>query len=223
MATSGLILAAMLAGGTGGDTLSAVVREYYDRLLAGKVVSYTLELRRPPQTPAEGWVVTAVEGDESIGSVPRGNRLCRVRVQEGKRGRVVPVTVRIRTVELVPTARRELSARTVLADSLVDFIVRPTDDLGSAEVINRQALTSYWTKTRIPAGAPLTMDKLQAIPDVRAGQSVMLVSVQGGAQVRTSGKSLRDARVGERLVAVCDFSGRRLQGVLQPGGVVLVQ
>ena len=57
---------------------------------------------------------------------------------------------------------------------------------------------------------------------VKRGQSVVIVGISGGFQVRAQGKALADAAAGDS-VAVENLSSRRVvQGLVQPDGTVRV-
>lgn len=102
------------------EEIQTAVRDYYKPLLIERVISYEIDIKRCPNVNAARFDITGIRGETGI-SMPRGNRLCWVDAVADGRVRALPVTLTVRTRELLPVARCDIPPRTVLNDSLVEW------------------------------------------------------------------------------------------------------
>ncbi len=201
---------------------TSAAASHYDSLLAGKTISHQIDVRHCPQVRAEAFSVTGVRGDEGV-FLPRGTRLCWVDVIADGRQRTLPVTLKIRPVELVPVAACDIPARTVINDTLVLWRALPTDRLGAAQLPTPDRLGGLWSKFHVPSGSILTMQRLTEVPAVKVGQRLEIVSRKGHVEVRTAGRAMEDGRINQKVRVLNIATGRHLKGRVEMGGVVVVE
>lgn len=202
--------------------IAEAVRGYYDSLLTGRVVKWEMSIRRL-NPPPEGWAPAGVRGEER-GQVPRGARLCWVKVVGPDGGeRELPVTIDIKTIESVPVAAAAIPPRTALNDRWVAWREIDAAPLGAAEYPARDELKGLWSKVTIPAGAVITRAKAVPMPAVVIGSEIRLISECGNVTVQTVGKALEDGVIGEKVRVMNAISGKQLKGVVTGQDMVKIQ
>ena len=95
----------------------------------------------------------------------------------------------------------------------------------SFEVDGRSEWTEVWvsepaTELRSAPGSVSVAE--QSRPGVRAGDAVLVVYRRGSVEVRVPGRATSSGEVGERVSAVAELGRKRVSGVVEPGGEVLV-
>jgi len=216
-----LILVAAATPAPAGD-LEAAVQDYYGALLTDKVLSWEMEFKRCPELPSGNCRIVGMRGENEL-SIPRGTRLCWVDVQNEGKTKSMPVTVKITTVEEIPLARIDIPPRTVLTDSLIEWRVMTSTDLGSTSFPARTDVKSLWSRVRIPSGNILTMPRLEPVPAVAMGDEVTLISRSGSVEVKTTGQALEDGYMGDIIKVKSEFNNRKLKGLIEAGRRVVVQ
>ena len=132
----------------------------------------------------------------------------------------VPVSVREQVTVLV--AARALSRGQTLSASDVQIQTRERAGLGPAWIGSLDEIEGQVMQRPVSAGAMLVPALLAPARLVKRGQSVTIVGLSGGFQVRAQGKALADAASGES-VAVENLSSRRVvQGLVQSDGTVRI-
>ena len=133
----------------------------------------------------------------------------------------VPLVVNLSMVRAVAVARRGINQGAVIGESaveLVDLAFTRLDRRGIGrvgEVIGQRA------KRYIAAGSRIDGTMLEAVPLVRRGQLITLVSVAGVVRVVTSAKALRDGAYGD-VVPVRSVDNKKVEldgTVVGPGTV----
>ncbi|MBS7457192.1 flagellar basal body P-ring formation chaperone FlgA [Coralloluteibacterium stylophorae] len=132
------------------------------------------------------------------------------------------VPVRVRRSQDVLVLVRNVAAGATLSEA--DFVVEsrdagrilgaPLTDAGSA--VGRSA------RRLLQAGTVLAANDLMSPRLVRRGDSVTLVSREGGLEIRMAGRALGDGGVDDRVTVENASSRRVVQGRVGPGGEVLV-
>ncbi|NQT34040.1 flagellar basal body P-ring formation protein FlgA [bacterium] len=204
------------------EEIQTAVMDYYKPLLVERVISYEIDIRRCPKVKADGFEITGIRGETGI-SLPRGNRLCWVDAVTDGRIRALPVTLTVRTRELLPVARCNIPPRTVLNDSLVEWRELSADRLGATRFPSKKQAEGLWTKVRISAGAVLTMARLAPIPAVVVGQRLPIVARKGVVEIVMYGRALKDGFFGEEIRVVNNETGKRYRGILDKNGAVLLE
>ena len=132
----------------------------------------------------------------------------------------VPVSVREQVTVLV--AARALTRGQSLTAADVQIQTRERSGLGLAWIGSLEQVQGQVMQRPVTAGAVLVPALLAPARLVKRGQSVVIVGISGGFQVRAQGKALGDAASGDS-VAVENLSSRRVvQGLVQPDGTVRV-
>ncbi len=204
------------------EEIQTAVRDYYKPLLVEQVISYDIDIKRCPNVNAARFEITGIRGETGI-SLPRGNRLCWVDAVADGRVRALPVTLTVRTRELLPVARCDIPSRTVLNDSLVEWRELSADRLGATSFPSRKQAEGLWTKVRISAGTVLTMMRLQPIPAVVVGQRLPIIARKGAVEIVMYGRALKDGFSGEEIRVVNNETGKRYRGILDKNGAVLLE
>ena len=221
---SGILLLAWLIAAVPAakSDLEAAIDNYYSSILTGKVIGWEIEFRRYPELDERDYQITCVRGEDEM-SIPRGMRLCWVDMIVDGRSKSLPVTLRIDTVEEVPLAREDIPPRTALDDSLVVWKVMKSNELGSTIFPSRNDICSQWSKVRIAKGNVISAPRIESIPQVAIGDDVVLISRCGTVEVKTKGKALGDGYIGEKIRVENGFNGKRLRGIVEDKGVILVK
>lgn len=222
------LIMALLIGAAAPDTSWRVrvvesVTAHYDSLLTGKAETWQIEIKRLPELRCGEFRVERVWERESDTTVPRGSRLCWVEALVDGKPRSLPVNLSVEPVELVPTAKLDLPARSPLDAGDIVWKSLPTEEFGAALFPRPEQIANLWTRTSIPAGTVLTMKRLDAKPEVVAGDEVTLVSNFGNVEVRAAGKSLENGLIGDCITAVNRQSGQRIKGLVKADKTVVVK
>lgn len=132
----------------------------------------------------------------------------------------VPVKVQ-RSQSVLVLTRNVASGETITAD-LFMAERRDTARIAGAAIAEPAQAVGRSARRMLAAGSVLTTGDLESPRVVRRGDTIALVSRQGGIEVRMEGRALADAGVDER-VRVENLSSRRVvQGVAGADGSVLV-
>lgn len=132
----------------------------------------------------------------------------------------VPVSVSVQVPVLV--TKRALARGQAVTAADVEVQTRDRASLGSAWLSSVDELQAGVLARFVVPGSVLTPSLFASARVVRRGQSVTLVGLSGGFEVRAQGKALADAGAGER-VRVENLSSRRVvEGQVRPDGSVLV-
>ncbi len=204
------------------EEIQTAVRDYYKPLLVERVIGYEIDIRRCPRINAARFEITGIRGETGI-SLPRGNRLCWVDAVADGRVRAIPVTLTVRTRELLPVARCDIPPRTVLNDSLIEWRELSADRLGATRFPSKKQAEGLWTKVRISTGTVLTMARLVPIPAVVVGQRLPIVARKGAVEIVMSGRTLEDGFFGEEIRVINSETGKRYRGILDKNGTVVLE
>ena len=132
----------------------------------------------------------------------------------------VPVKVQ-RSQSVLVLTRNVASGETITAD-LFMAERRDTARIAGAAIAEPAQAVGRSARRMLAAGSVLTTGDLESPRVVRRGDTIALVSRQGGIEVRMAGRARADAGVDER-VRVENLSSRRVvQGVAGADGSVLV-
>lgn len=132
----------------------------------------------------------------------------------------VPVGVSVQVPVLV--ARRGLSRGDTVTAADVEVQTRERGGLGLSWIGSLDQVQGRVLARPVAAGSVLSPLALAAVHVVRRGQSVTLVSMSGGFEVRAQGKALANAGAGDRL-RVENLSSRRVvEGEVRADGSVVV-
>lgn len=132
----------------------------------------------------------------------------------------VPVKVQ-RSQSVLVLTRNVASGETITAD-LFMAERRDTARIAGAAIAEPAQAVGRSARRMLAAGSVLTTGDLESPRVVRRGDTIALVSRQGGIEVRMEGRALADAGVDER-VRVENLSSRRVvQGVAGADGSVVV-
>jgi len=221
---SGVLLLAWLitAVPAANNDLEAAIDNYYSSILTGKVIGWEIEFKRYPELDERNYQITCIRGEDEM-SIPRGTRLCWVDMVVDGRSKSLPVTLRIDTVEEVPLAREDIPPRTALDDSLIVWKAMKSNELGSTIFPSRRDINSQWSKVRISMGNVISTPRIEPIPQVAIGDDVVLISRCGTVEVKTEGKALGDGYIGDKIRVENGFNGKRLRGIVEDKGVILVK
>ena len=132
----------------------------------------------------------------------------------------VPVRVR-RSQTVLVLSRSVASGETITADVFTTE-ARDTARIAGAAIADPAEAVGRSARRTLVAGSVLTAGDLVAPRLVRRGDTIALVSRQGGIEVRMAGRALADAGARER-VSVENLSSRRVvQGTVDEAGDVIV-
>lgn len=132
----------------------------------------------------------------------------------------VPVRVR-RSQTVLVLSRSVASGETITADVFTTE-ARDTARIAGAAIADPAEAVGRSARRTLVAGSVLTAGDLVAPRLVRRGDTIALVSRQGGIEVRMAGRALADAGARER-VSVENLSSRRVvQGTVDDAGDVIV-
>lgn len=132
------------------------------------------------------------------------------------------VPVKIRREQDVLVLGRGVAAGETLSAADITTVRRDTARIAGAVISDPQLAVGRVARRTLAAGSLLSASDLVAQRLVRRGDSVALVSRRGGIEVRMAGRALGDAGEQER-VSVENLSSRKVvQGVVGPGGDVVV-
>lgn len=132
------------------------------------------------------------------------------------------VPVRLRRSQPVLVLARGVAAGETIAADMLTRESRDARRIAGAAVADAADAIGQVARRTLVAGSVLTAGDLAAPRVVRRGDTVALVSRQGGVEVRMAGRALGDAGARER-VSVENLSSRRVvQGVVAADGDVVV-
>ena len=204
------------------EEIRTAVRDYYKPLLIERVISYEIDIKRCPRVNTGSFEITGVRGETGI-SLPRGNRLCWVDAVADGRVRAIPVTLTVRTRELLPVARCDIPPRTVLNDSLIEWRELSADKLGAKRFPSKKQTHGLWAKVPISAGTVLTMARLVPIPIVVVGQRLPIIARKGAVEIVMSGRALEDGLPGETIRVIDSETRKKYRGILNINGTVALE
>ncbi len=202
--------------------LSARVESYYATVLAGRVVSYELDIRRLPEIKP-GVEVVAIHGEEKRSEPPRGSRVCWVKVKENGRFRDLPVTLTVKPIERVPVAKADIQPRTVLTRELYEMREVATQSFGATHIPSQEELKDVWAKVRIPGGSVFSERRIAPIPVVVVGQPLKIIFRLGRIEAVAEGQALEDGRIGENIRVLNLVSGFKVKGRVESENLVCVE
>ncbi|MCF7809413.1 flagellar basal body P-ring formation chaperone FlgA [bacterium] len=202
--------------------IQLAVGEYYASFLNGKVCSWEIEFKRCPEISAADFEIVGLRGEDGY-SIPRGARLCWLDAVIDGKEKSLPVTLNVKTREMVPIAMYDIPSRTELIDSLIVWKSVLTEQIGATELPDPENLYQYWTKVSIPLGCVITMPRLEPVPIIKVGQELPLVTRIGVVEIKTKAKALEDAGVGESITVINTVNGKRLKGIVEQNGIVRVE
>jgi len=133
------------------------------------------------------------------------------------------VPVKIRRHQSVLVLTRAISAGEVITADLLAQETRDATRIVGAPLTDPSAAIGQAARRALAAGSVLTAAHLRAPDAVRRGDQVILISRQGGIEVRMAGRALAAGGPGERISAENLSSRRRVQGVVMGDGEVRVQ
>lgn len=132
------------------------------------------------------------------------------------------VPVRVRRSQRVLVLSRGLAAGETVGTDAFTLETRDASRIAGAALADAAAAVGRVARRTLPAGSVLAAGDLLSPRLVRRGDSVPLVARRGGLEVRMAGRALGDAGENERI-SVENLSSRRVvQGVVGPGGEVVV-
>lgn len=132
----------------------------------------------------------------------------------------VPLKVR-RNQDVLVLRRGITSGETI---SLADISIEKRDAARIVGAVLADPATAVGKTARriLPAGTLLSANDLVTPRLVRRGDTVPLVSRNGGLEVRMSGRALSDAGENERVSVENSSSRRVVQGIVEASGTVVV-
>lgn len=132
------------------------------------------------------------------------------------------VPVKIRREQDVLVLGRGVAAGETLTAADISSVRRDTARIAGAVISDPQLAIGRVARRTLAAGSLLSSGDLLVPRLIRRGDSVELVSRRGGIEVRMAGRALNDAGEQER-VSVENLTSRKIvQGVVGPGGDVVV-
>jgi len=132
----------------------------------------------------------------------------------------VPVGVSVQVPVLVAT--RGLARGDAVSAADVQLQMRPRAGLGLSWVGSLDQVQGRALSRPVAAGSVLSPASFAASHLVRRGQSVTLVGISGGFEVRAQGKALADAGAGDRIRVQNLGSQRIVEGEVRADGSVVV-
>lgn len=140
---------------------------------------------------------------------------------EGQRRFPVWATVRIGVPGTRVVAATEIGARTlVLAEQLREEPWEVLPLPGSSVRID--GLAGQITRRRIPAGTPLSLSDVEAAPEVRRGDAIVVRARAGGATVSFAGIAETSGRAGQSVFVQNKATKKRIRARIAGPGLALV-
>lgn len=133
----------------------------------------------------------------------------------------VPVGVSVQVPVLVAT--RGLARGDTVSAADVETQMRPRAGLGLSWVGSIDQIRGRPLTRPVAAGSVLSPATFAAAHVVRRGQSVTLIGISGGFEVRAQGKALADAVAGDRIRVENLGSRRVVEGEVRADGSVVVR
>jgi flagella basal body P-ring formation protein FlgA len=132
----------------------------------------------------------------------------------------LPVGVNVQVPVLVAT--RGLARGDAVSAADVQLQMRPRAGLGVSWVGSVDQIQGRTLLRPVTAGSVLSPASFAASHLVRRGQSVTLIGISGGFEVRAQGKALADAGAGDRVRVQNTGSQRIVEGEVRADGSVVV-
>ncbi len=197
------------------------VEAYYAEILDGKVERWEIEFKRISLPRLDGFIISSVRG-ESCDQTPRGSRLCWVEGVLGEQERSLPVTIYVKTFENLPFAKNDLQSRDVIREDDVEWRPAESTKLGASTVLRKAELSHIWATSRISAGSIIEQRRIGKLPDVQIGENVTIISRVGTVEIKTSGRALQDAFIGDEIPVKSMLTKKRLHGLVQIKKTVVI-
>ena len=150
-----------------------------------------------------------------------GNTALLIRCTSGARWKL-HLPVKIEVFADVAVTDQPLVKGQILDVSTVRLQKTDISRLKNGYFADVDALDALEVRRNLPAGTVLTTRNLQPRTLVKSGQQVTLVLNYRGLQVKSSGRALQSARLGQRVRVRNDQSQRIVEGVVSGEGVVQV-
>lgn len=202
----------------GQSPILAAAERHARQLAAGQPGEIRIEAgpidssRRLPCTKMETYTPPNTRG---LGRIHIG-----VRCEEGGNWNIlVPVRISVIT-EYVVTRRALLAGKNVQAAD----IHLATGDLGTlptGSILSPEQAVGKVLRNSVGAGQPLRANQLSAVPVIRQGQSIKIISRGPGFAIKAEGKALNSAAPGE-LARARMPSGKTISGIAQQDGSILL-
>ncbi|NKB38993.1 MAG: flagellar basal body P-ring formation protein FlgA [Gammaproteobacteria bacterium] len=132
----------------------------------------------------------------------------------------VPVNVQIFRNILVTT--RPLARNSPLTTTDITMKRIDISQLAGGYITNRDAALGQLTTRPMQMGQPLMLNALKAATIIRRGQTITMLAKNSSFEVRSSGESLMDGAVGDRIKVRNRRSKRVVEGIIAKNGTVFV-
>ena len=133
------------------------------------------------------------------------------------------VTVTVAQSEEVVVAARPVTAGQILAPDDLKLAALPVEQFAGRQVYFDPAqLIGAQADMSLAAGMPLTEDAVQAPIMVKAGQTVEVTVISGGAEVSLDATAEQTGRIGDTILLTNPSTGRRFTAQVTAAGVELV-
>ncbi len=141
---------------------------------------------------------------------------------EGERPWSIHVPVNVQVFRDILVTTRPLARNSALKES--DISMKRTDisQLSGGYIISKDAALGLLTTRPMQMGQPLMLNMLKAATIIRRGQSITMLARQNSFEVRSTGESLMDGAVGDRIKVRNRRSKRIVEGVIAKNGTVFV-
>ena len=122
----------------------------------------------------------------------------------------------------VPVIAKRIESGAVIGDSDLDIVQMAADRIGPDMVRDRTALIGKETRRALTPGSTVAERDLRAAQLVKRGTTVTMIVERGALRITARGRALADAAVGEQVRVQNLQSNKTVEGLVQPGGDVLV-
>lgn len=140
--------------------------------------------------------------------------------------RTFPVWARVRlavTGQAVVAARALEAGRMIQPGDVELRTMRRFPSLGKPELEDLQTVFGAKLRRAVAAGQVIQAEDLDLVQSIRAGSTVRVSVISGGAEIRFEAQAETAGRVGDRIWVRNPMNGRRFQArVVGPGSVELV-
>ncbi|WP_018150180.1 flagellar basal body P-ring formation chaperone FlgA [Leeia oryzae] len=134
----------------------------------------------------------------------------------------VTLQTSISIITEVAISSRPLALGTTLTPDDVTTQVRDLADMPATVLTDPNQAVGRALVTALPAGAILKNEHFRAAFAVLQNQSVRVIAQNSAFRIETQGKALNNAMPGQ-VVNIRTSSGQTIQGIAQPGGIVLIE
>jgi len=131
-------------------------------------------------------------------------------ISDGKLVQTLPLVAQVGLVRRSVVARRAINQGATIAPSDLELVSQRHTGLENLGLADPTQVIGQRAKRMIPAGEPLDLDRLEAVPLVLRGQLVTLESIAQGVRVVTSAKAAEDGLLGE-TIKVRSTENRRIE------------